>query len=207
MREEDRKRMEKKIEDIVRDFLKVIGEDLGREGLRDTPERVARMWVNELISGYFDNPSKYVKKFSVNGKVLKHKDVVIVRDIPVRSICEHHLLPFYGYSHIAYIPTVEVLGFSKFARIIDVFAKRLQIQERLTEEVADYLNSLLKPSGLLIIIEAVHTCALIRGVEEPMHMVTMASRGVFETDESLRHETLTVVMGSSMFESGTIKRV
>lgn len=192
---------------MVREFLEIIGEKPDREGLRETPARVARMWVNELISGYFDDPNRYVKKFPVNGKELKHKDIVIVRDIPVRSICEHHLLPFYGYAHIAYIPSVEVLGFSKFARIIEVFAKRLQIQERLTEEVADYLNSLLKPSGLLMIIEAIHTCALVRGVEEPMHMVTMASRGIFETDEALRRETLTVIMGQGMMESGTLRGV
>lgn len=183
----------KRLEELVREFIKLIGENPDREGLKDTPSRVARMWLEELSSGYREDPSAYVKKFQVNEGHVSYGDLVIVKDIPVGSICEHHLLPFYGYAHIVYIPREEVLGFSKFARIINVFAKRLQIQERLTQQVADFLMQYLKPKGLLLVIEAIHTCALVRGVEEPMNMVTIAARGVFEENDSIRMEALSVI--------------
>ncbi len=183
----------KRLEELVREFLELIGENPDRDGLKDTPSRVARMWLEELSSGYREDPSTYVKKFQVNEGHVSYGDLVIVKDIPVRSICEHHLLPFYGYAHIAYIPREEVLGFSKFARIINVFAKRLQIQERLTQQVADFLMQYLKPKGLLLVIEAVHTCALVRGVEEPMNMVTIAARGVFEENDLMRMEALSAI--------------
>ncbi len=209
MSKDRRAEMKERIEELVREFLQVIGEDVSREGLRETPERVARMWVDELIAGYFERPQDYVKKFRVDGKSSNVRgDLVIVKDVPVRSICEHHLLPFFGYAHIAYIPTKEVLGFSKFARIINVFGKRLQIQERLTEEVADYLNTLLKPMGLLLVMETIHTCALVRGVEEPMHMVTVASRGAFKDDESLRSEAMSILLAqSSLSEFRKVREV
>ncbi len=166
-----------RIAELVREFLKLIGEDPEREGLRETPERVARMWVRELSSGYNEDPRTYLKTF--DGSYLQFGDMVVIRDAPVRSICEHHLLPFFGRAHLAYIPDGQVLGFSKFSRVVSSFARRLQIQERLTAQVADFLYSELSPRGLFLVIEATHTCALVRGVEEPLYMVTTAARGVF----------------------------
>jgi len=183
---------EKELEELVRRFLIIIGENPDREGLKETPKRVARMWLNELTLGYRVNPKDYVKVFEVD-EYLRYGDMVIVQDVPVRSMCEHHLLPFFGYAHIAYIPNDKVLGFSKFARIIEVYSKKLQLQERLTQEVADFLVETLNPKGLLLMIEAIHTCALIRGVEEPMFMITLASRGVFREKPELINEALSII--------------
>lgn len=166
-----------RIAELVREFLRLIGDDPEREGLRETPERVARMWVNELSSGYGEDPRTYLKTF--DGSYLQFGDMVVIRDAPVRSTCEHHLLPFFGRAHLAYIPDGQILGFSKFSRVVSSFARRLQLQERLTAEVANFLYSELRPKGLFLVIEATHTCALVRGVEEPLHMVTTAARGVF----------------------------
>ncbi len=183
----------RRIEELVREFLLVIGENPDREGLRDTPARVARMWVEELSAGYRENPDQFIKVFREGSA--GSDGLVVVKNVPVRSICEHHLLPFFGYAHIAYVPNGVVLGFSKFARVIDVFAKRLQIQERLTREVTDYLYSRLRPKGILVLIEAVHTCALVRGVEEPMHLTTMEVRGVLKDDSDLRLQALSIIKG------------
>ena len=183
---------EKELEELVRRFLIIIGENPDREGLKETPKRVARMWLNELTLGYRVNPKDYVKVFEVD-EYLRYGDMVIVQDVPVRSMCEHHLLPFFGYAHIAYIPNDKVLGFSKFARIIEVYSKKLQLQERLTQEVADFLVETLNPKGLLLMIEAIHICALIRGVEEPMFMITLASRGVFREKPELINEALSII--------------
>ncbi len=183
---------EKELEELVRRFLIIIGENPDREGLKETPKRVARMWLNELTLGYRVNPKDYVKVFEVD-EYLRYGDMVVVQDVPVRSMCEHHLLPFFGYAHIAYIPNDKVLGFSKFARIIEVYSKKLQLQERLTQEVADFLVETLNPKGLLLMIEAIHTCALIRGVEEPMFMITLASRGVFREKPELINEALSII--------------
>ncbi len=166
-----------RIAELVREFLRLIGENPEREGLRETPERVARMWVKELSSGYWEDPRNYLKTF--DGSYLQFGDMVVIRDAPVRSMCEHHLLPFFGRAHLAYIPDGQVLGFSKFSRVVSSFARRLQLQERLTAEVADFLYSELSPKGLFLVIEATHTCALVRGIEEPLYMVTTAARGVF----------------------------
>ena len=176
---------EEELKLLIRRFLELIGEDPDREGLRETPSRVAKMWLNELTKGYRVNPKEYVKVFEVD-EYIRYRDLVIIKDVPVKSICEHHLLPFFGYAHVAYIPSGRVLGFSKFARIVDAYSKRLQLQERLTEQVADFLMNVLRPKGLLLVIEAIHTCALVRGIEEPMFMTTIASRGVFKDDEELR---------------------
>jgi GTP cyclohydrolase I len=181
-----------KMKDWIREFLKLIGEDPNREGLRETPERVARMWFGELTKGYRVDPKEFVKTFNLDVEE-EFKGIVVIRDVPVRSICEHHLLPFFGYAHIAYIPGSKVLGFSKFARIVDAFAKRLQLQERLTTQIADFLMQFLKPSGLLLIIEAIHTCALVRGVEEPMYLTTQATRGVFAEDADLRKDAISLI--------------
>ncbi len=166
-----------RIAELVREFLRLIGENPEREGLRETPERVARMWVRELSSGYWEDPRTYLKTF--DGSYLQFGDMVVIRDAPVRSMCEHHLLPFFGRAHLAYIPDGQVLGFSKFSRVVSSFARRLQLQERLTAQVADFLYKELSPKGLFLVIEATHTCALVRGVEEPLYMVTTAARGVF----------------------------
>ncbi len=186
----------RRIEELVREFIELIGDDPNREGLKETPKRVARMWVEELASGYWEDPSKYVKLFSIE-EYLRYEDIVLVKDVPVRSICEHHLLPFFGKAHLAYIPTEKVLGFSKFARILSVYSRRLQLQERLTQQVADFLDSTLRPKGLLLVIEALHTCALVRGVEEPMIMTTITSRGVLRDNGELRSEVLSLLMRSN----------
>jgi len=186
----------RRIEELVREFIELIGDDPNREGLKETPKRVARMWVEELASGYWEDPSKYVKLFSIE-EYLRYEDIVLVKDVPVRSICEHHLLPFFGKAHLAYIPTEKVLGFSKFARILSVYSRRLQLQERLTQQVADFLDSTLRPKGLLLVIEALHTCALVRGVEEPMIMTTITSRGVLRDNDELRSEVLSLLMRSN----------
>ncbi|PUA31778.1 MAG: hypothetical protein B7O98_08235 [Zestosphaera tikiterensis] len=179
------------LKELVKKFLELIGEDPERPELRETPERVARMWLEELTVGYSLNPDEQVKTFSVNHVGYgRFGSFVVVSNVPVRSICEHHLLPFYGYAHIAYIPSNEVLGLSKFVRVVNVFSRRLQLQERLTEEIADFLESRLKPKGLALMVEALHTCALVRGVEEPLTMSTVTFRGVLAEDTSLRREAL-----------------
>ena len=195
--------IEGRLKELIKEFLILIGEDPKREGLKETPARVARMWLYELTSGYRSNPKDYVKIYNISDYV-RYEDLVLIRNVPVKSICEHHLLPFFGVAHLAYVPNGIILGFSKFARIIDVFAKRLQVQERLTEEVADFLYEELRPKGLMVVIEAVHTCALIRGVEEPMFMTTIAHRGIFSNNEGLRIEALNMLSGKGSLFSGII---
>ncbi|MEM0086504.1 MAG: GTP cyclohydrolase I, partial [Zestosphaera sp.] len=128
-----------KLKNLIREFIKLIGDNPDRPELKDTPERVARMWLEELALGYGKDPDEYLKYFHVNSaNYISTNRLVAVLNIPVRSICEHHLLPFYGNAYVVYVPSGEVFGLSKFARVINVFARRLQIQERLTEEIADY---------------------------------------------------------------------
>ena len=182
----------KRIEDLVREFLLLIGEDVSREGLNETPSRVARMWVDELTVGYRLDPKEVLKSFTIDNDYERYDELVIVRDIPVRSICEHHLLPFFGYAHIAYIPTDKVLGFSKLARVVDILSRRLQVQERLTNQVADFIYENLSPKGVMVIIEAYHTCTIVRGVKELMYMITRACRGTLNND-NLRTEVLTLL--------------
>lgn len=181
---------------ILRRFLEIIGEDPGREGLRETPRRVARMWLEELASGYRVSPEDFVKTFNLeadNGEEDIYSvwnNIVIVYDIPVRSMCEHHLLPIMGTAAIAYIPGNKILGFSKFARIVDAFSRRLQVQERLTNQIADFMMSYLEAKGAVVVVEAIHLCALHRGIKEPLKMITRAVRGVFEQDQGLRREVI-----------------
>jgi len=182
---------------LVEDFLRAVGEDPSREGLRETPDRVARMWLEELASGYFVDPAAYVKTFEVE-EYEGREGFVAVTNIPTRSICEHHLLPFFGYTHVVYIPSGKVMGFSKFARVIKALSSRLQIQERLTEQIADFLNEVLSPKGLLVVTEALHTCALIRGVEESMTMTTVALRGTFREQRELVNLALQIVSSSKI---------
>ena len=183
----------RRLEELVREFLLLIDEDPNREGLKETPARVAKMWLEELSAGYREDPTMHLKTFTTSDAGVEN-GVVVVRDIPVRSICEHHLLPFFGYAHIAYVPNGAILGFSKFARIVDAFARRLQVQERLTRQVADFLYEKLKPKGLIVLVDAIHTCALVRGVEEPMYLTTMEVRGIFKEDKSLRGEALALLL-------------
>ena len=187
----------KKIEELVKELLQIIGEDPEREGLRETPRRVAKMLVEEMLSGYFDDPKRYLKTFSVEEEEvaapIRIGDVVVVNDIPVRSMCEHHMLPIIGLAHIAYIPNGRVLGLSKFARIVNAFSRRLQIQERLTEQIADFIYNEISPQGVMVVIEAYHMCTIVRGVREPMKMITVATRGRFSEDPALRSDVLTLV--------------
>lgn len=183
-----------RLKSVVREFIKLIGDDPDRPELRETPERVARMWLEELASGYGRDPDEHLKYFYVNSaNYVSTNRLVAVLNIPVRSVCEHHLLPFYGYAYVVYVPSDEVFGLSKFARVVNVFARRLQLQERLTEELADYLFTKLKTKGLLVMIEAIHTCALVRGVEEPLSMVTLTTRGQLSADSGLRDEALKII--------------
>ena len=170
-----------KIEQAVRLFLEGIGEDVTREGLQDTPDRIARM-CEELYGGMEDDASVHLSKtFSVDSS-----EMVIEKDITFYSTCEHHILPFYGKAHIAYIPDGKVVGLSKLARTVEVFARRLQLQEQLTAQIADALMEYMQPKGALVMVEAEHMCMTMRGIKKPgSRTVTMAKRGVFESDPSL----------------------
>ena len=170
-----------KIEQAVRLFLEGIGEDVTREGLQDTPDRIARM-CEELYGGMEDDASVHLSKtFSVDSN-----EMVIEKDITFYSTCEHHILPFYGKAHIAYIPDGKVVGLSKLARTVEVFARRLQLQEQLTGQIADALMEYMQPKGALVMVEAEHMCMTMRGIKKPgSRTVTMAKRGVFESDPSL----------------------
>ena len=172
---------------LILDLLKAIGEDPGREGLRSTPERVAHMYT-ELFSGYTADPQKVV-----NGALfeVKYDEMVIVRDIEFYSMCEHHMLPFIGRAHVAYIPDGKVLGLSKIPRIVDMYARRLQVQERLTRQIADFLMDLLKPQGVAVVVEAMHLCSMIRGVQKhDARMTTSAMHGAFRANLATRQEFL-----------------
>ena len=175
---------QEKIEKAVLLFLEGIGEDAGREGLRDTPARIARMY-EELCAGMDEDASEHLTKtFSVD-----HSEMVIEKDITFYSLCEHHILPFYGKAHIAYIPDGKVVGLSKLARTVEVFARRLQLQEQLTGQIADALMEYMQPRGALVMIEAEHMCMTMRGIKKPgSRTMTLAQRGVFETDPSLEEE-------------------
>ena len=175
------------IEKSVRDILVSIGEDPEREGLVKTPHRVARAY-GELLEGYRTDPIKLV-----NGATFKanYDEMVIVRDIEFNSLCEHHMLPFLGRAHVAYLPKGEVIGLSKIPRIVDMFSRRLQIQEKMTRQIADFLNTLLEPRGVAVIMEAVHMCSMIRGVEKhDARMTTSCMLGAFRNSEATRVEFL-----------------
>ena len=172
-----------KIEAGVRLILEGIGEDPGREGLVETPERIARMY-EELAAGYADDPAIHLeKRFRA-----ENSSMVVEKDIPFYSFCEHHMLPFYGTAAIAYIPDGEVVGLSKIARTLEVYAKRLQIQERLTAQVADAFVQELHPKGVMVLIRAEHMCMTMRGICKPgSQTVTVALRGAFQGNEALQN--------------------
>jgi len=178
-----------KIEQAVRQILLAVGEDTNREGLRRTPERVAQMY-EELLAGMRDDPDKYAEAVFTE----KYDEIVLLRDIPFYSICEHHLMPFIGSAHVAYLPTGLVLGVSKLARIVDCFARRLQVQERLTDQIADFIMKKLQPQGVAVVLEASHSCMTIRGAKKPGSvMVTSALRGIFKRDPRSRNEIMSLM--------------
>jgi GTP cyclohydrolase I len=181
---------QKRIEKAIREILIAIGEDISREGLKETPQRVARMYA-DLFSGLHKDPSKELTIF----KQGEHEEMIMVKDIPFYSICEHHLVPFAGKAHVVYIPTKgKITGLSKLIRVVDAFAKRPQVQERLTSDIADCLMKNLKPRGVLVIIEAEHLCMSMRGVKKPGTVaVTSAVRGVFQKDAKARSEALSLI--------------
>ncbi len=168
-------------------ILQAFGEDPTRDGLLRTPERVSKMY-EELLEGYRIDPLELVNEalFEVN-----YDEMVVVRDIEFYSLCEHHMLPFIGRAHVAYIPNGRVIGLSKIPRIVDLFARRLQVQERMTRQIADLLNELLHPEGVAVVLEALHLCSMIRGVKKhDSRMTTSAMLGSFKTDMALRMEFL-----------------
>ena len=182
-----------KIVKAVKDILEAVGEDTSREGLVETPERVARMY-GEVFSGLHDDPMRHLKIFNEDDK---NGEVVIVRDIPLYSMCEHHLLPFIGKCHIAYIPkNGRIIGLSKFARIVDCFARRPQVQERLTSQIADFLYTNLEPMGVAVVIEAEHLCMTMRGARAAgICTQTSALRGIVRSDARTRNEVMTLLAG------------
>ncbi|MGI5839917.1 MAG: GTP cyclohydrolase I FolE [bacterium] len=184
-----------KIKTAVRMFLEAVGEDLEREGLRETPERVARM-CGEIFAGLQRNPREELKVFHEE----KHEEMILVRDIPLYSICEHHLLPFFGKAHVAYIPRQGMItGLSKLARVVDTVARRPQVQERLTGDVADLLMEMLNPYGVAVVIEAEHMCMTMRGINKPGSLtVTSALRGIFRQKEVTRAEFFSLIRGKGV---------
>lgn len=180
-----------KIEEGVRLILEGIGEDVAREGLQKTPERVAKMY-SECCAGLHADPAQFFETtFDEH-----HQEMVLVRDIPFYSMCEHHLAPFFGKAHVAYIPSSEgrICGLSKLARLVDLYARRLQVQERLTSQVADALRKYLEPEGVLVVLEAEHLCMNMRGVKKPgSRTTTSAVRGIFESNHKTRDEALTLI--------------
>jgi GTP cyclohydrolase I len=179
----------KKLVKAARLILEAIGEDPGREGLEETPERVARMY-EEVFAGLHRDPGKSIKTIFTE----RYDEIVLVKDIPFASMCEHHLLPFLGKAHTAYIPDGKVLGISKLARAVDVLARRPQVQERLTNQIADLIESIVKPKAVAVILEASHTCMTIRGVKKPgSSVVTSAMRGYFRRNIATRNELMNLI--------------
>jgi GTP cyclohydrolase I len=176
-----------RIERAVHELLAAVGEDPCRDGLLNTPSRVARMW-SELLAGYRENPAAHLATtFDV-----AHGELVLVKDIAFSSMCEHHMLPFTGHAHIAYLPAAgRVTGLSKLARLVDGFARRLQVQERLTVQIADALEAMLEPAGVLVVVDAEHTCMGLRGIRKPgSSTVTTSARGIYRDDSCARAEVL-----------------
>ena len=183
----------KRIEAAVLEILAAVGEDPGRDGLLKTPERVARMY-EELFVGFAENPADHLEvTFAAD-----HDEMVMVRDIPFASLCAHHMVPFMGRAHVAYIPGSDgrITGLSKLARLVDGFARRLQVQERMTSQIADAIEEALDPKGVLVVVDAEHLCMSMRGVKKSgTSTVTSAVRGLFRTDTSTRFEAMQFVRG------------
>ena len=178
-----------KIKEGVKLILEGIGEDVSREGLLETPDRIARM-CEQVFGGLTQDPAEHFQKRfqAVNN------NIVLEKDIPFYSVCEHHLLPFYGKAHVAYIPNEKVAGLSKLARCVEVFARRPQIQENMTAQIADAIMTHLEPKGVMVMIEAEHMCMSMRGVQKPgTKTVTFVTRGIFEEDLSLQNTFMNLV--------------
>ncbi len=180
-----------RIEAAATAIIEAIGEDLSREGLIGTPRRIAEMYT-ELFSGLDRDPREELQV----GFEVGHQEMVIARDIPFYSMCEHHLLPFYGVAHVGYIPTGRVVGISKLARVVDILARRPQLQERLTTQIADTIVEVLEPQGVAVILKAEHLCMIMRGIKKPgSNIVTSAMRGLFRRSAATRAEFLNLIEG------------
>ncbi len=182
-----------RIERAVREILAAVGEDPDREGLLETPARVARMYA-EMFSGLHDNPAVHLQKFFTE----KYDEMVLVRDISFNSMCEHHMLPFHGKAHVGYVPNGRVVGLSKLARVVEVVSRRPQVQERMTETIADLLIEELDVRGVAVVIEATHSCMTMRGIRKPGSVcVTSAMKGLFRSNLSSRSEVMTLIYGNN----------
>ena len=188
LQEMDRFNMDfESIRKAVTEIIRGVGEDPDREGLRNTPDRVSRMYA-ELLSGYSADPEKII-----NGALfhINYDEMVLVRDIEFYSLCEHHMLPFLGRAHVAYLPKGKVIGLSKIPRIVDMYARRLQVQERMTRQIADLLQETLEPHGVAVVVEAMHLCSMMRGVKKhDARMTTSAMHGAFRANLATRQEFL-----------------
>lgn len=172
---------------LISDLLRAVGEDPEREGLRNTPDRVARMYT-ELLSGYNMDPEKIINHALFH---IDYDEMVLVRDIEFYSLCEHHMLPFLGRAHVAYLPKGKVIGLSKIPRIVDMYARRLQVQERMTRQIADLIQSALEPQGVAVVVEGMHLCSMMRGVKKhDARMTTSAMHGSFRSNMATRQEFL-----------------
>jgi GTP cyclohydrolase I len=190
MRSNDKTKVDiERIKKAVKEILLAVGEDVEREGLKKTPSRVANMYA-ELLAGMDEDPKQHLSSVFTEG----YDEIVLLRDIPFYSVCEHHLMPFIGSAHVAYLPAGSVLGVSKLARIVDCFARRLQVQERLTDQIADFIMNSLKPRGVAVVLEASHSCMTIRGIKKPGSvMVTSSLRGIFRRDPKSRSEIMSLM--------------
>ena len=180
-----------RIERAVKEILAAVGEDPDREGLLETPARVARMYA-EMFAGLNADPSRHLQRTFTE----RYDEMVLVRDISFCSMCEHHLLPFLGKAHIGYLPRGKVVGLSKLGRIVEEISKRPQVQERMTHQIADLMQAELDPKGVVVVLEAEHTCMSIRGIKKPGALtITSAVRGLFKTNESSRAEAMALIHG------------
>ncbi len=186
------------IQSAVKKILQAVGENPDRDGLKRTPERIARMYA-ELLSGYQMDPVAVVNDALFE---VKYDEMVLVRDIEFYSLCEHHMLPFMGRVHVAYIPDGKVLGISKIPRIVDLYARRLQVQERMTRQIADFIRDLLHPQGVAVVVEALHLCMSMRGVQKHnARLTTSAMHGAFRANLATRNEFLeNISRGASPFQ-------
>jgi GTP cyclohydrolase I len=181
-----------KIEKAVASIIEAIGEDPKREGLVGTPRRIAEMYA-EVFGGIYEDPGEELRVGFEEG----HQEMVILKDIPFYSMCEHHFLPFHGLAHVGYIPSGRVVGASKIGRVVEILARRPQLQERLTSQIANTIVSVLEPKGVAVIIQAEHLCMTMRGVKKPgSNIVTSAMRGLFQKNPLTRSEFLSLVQGS-----------
>ena len=184
---------EARIKKAVREIIEAIGEDPGREGLRDTPQRVAEMY-GELFAGIKRDPGEDLEI----GFELGHREMVVLKDIPFYSMCDHHLLPFFGFAHVGYIPCAEgrIVGISKLARVVETIARRPQVQERMTTEIADAIDVGIHPAGVAVVLQAEHLCMTMRGIKKPgSNVITSAIRGTFRSKAASRAEFFSLIQG------------